>query len=133
MGKCRTPLVDYIFLYSYEMEFMQYLLSVGKKQHLGSIYVAYLDDALSINNPEFVKYFGQMCPVDLEINDSTESNTSASYLDLICRGGETVNFTLPFIKNATIYIPANFPLLCSNISICYFHITAYTICLGLLL
>ena len=43
----------------------------------------YIDDVLSINNPEFENYLGQMYPVELEIKDTTESNTSASYLDLL--------------------------------------------------
>ena len=36
-----------------------------------------------INNPEFKNYLDQMYPVELEISDTTESTTSASYLDLI--------------------------------------------------
>ena len=43
----------------------------------------YIDDVLSINNPEFENYLGQMYPVELEIKDTTESNSSASYLDLL--------------------------------------------------
>ena len=43
----------------------------------------YIDDVLSINNPEFENYLGQMYPAELEINDTTESTTSASYLDLL--------------------------------------------------
>ena len=43
----------------------------------------YIDDALSINKPEFENYLGQMYPVELEIKDTTESNTSVPYLDLL--------------------------------------------------
>ena len=43
----------------------------------------YIDDVLSINNPDFENYLGQMYPADLEIKDTTESITSASYLDLL--------------------------------------------------
>ena len=43
----------------------------------------YLDDVLSINNPDFENYLGQMYPAELEIKGTTESNTSASYLDLL--------------------------------------------------
>ena len=42
----------------------------------------YIDDVLSINNPEFENYLGQMYPAELEIMDTTESTTSSSYLDL---------------------------------------------------
>ena len=76
-----------IFLYSHEDEFIQFLLSAGKQQ-LGSQFnftYRYIDDVilLSINNPDFQNYLGQMYPTELEIKDTTESNTSASYLDLL--------------------------------------------------
>ena len=41
----------------------------------------YIDDVLSINNPEFENYLGQMYPAELEIKDTTKSITSPSYLD----------------------------------------------------
>ena len=78
-----APLLADIFLYSYEAEFMQYLLSTGRKQlasRFNCIY-RYIDDVLSINNQEFEINLGRMYPVDFEIKDATESNTSASYLD----------------------------------------------------
>ena len=34
----------------------------------------YIDDVLSLNNPKFENYLGQMYPVELEIKDTTESN-----------------------------------------------------------
>ena len=43
----------------------------------------YIDDVLSINNPEFENYRGQMYPVELKIKDTTECTTSASYQDLL--------------------------------------------------
>ena len=43
----------------------------------------YIDDVLYIDNPHFENYLGQMYPPELEIKDTTESNTSASYLDLL--------------------------------------------------
>ena len=85
MGTNCAPLLADIFLYSYEADFIQSLLSTGKK-HLASRFnltYRYIDDALSINNPEFKNYLGQMYPAELEIKDTTESNTSASYLDLL--------------------------------------------------
>ena len=81
---CAPPLAD-IFFYSYEAEFIQSLLSTSKKQ-LASRFnftYRYIDDVLSINNPEFENHLGQLYPVELYIKDTTESNTSASYLDLL--------------------------------------------------
>ena len=57
---CAPDLAD-IFLYSYEAEFIQYLLSTEKK-HLASRFnltYRYIDDALPINNPEFENYLSQ--------------------------------------------------------------------------
>ena len=43
----------------------------------------YIYDVLSINRPEFENYLGQMYPAELEIKDTTEIITSASYLGLL--------------------------------------------------
>ena len=83
-----APFLANIFLYSYEAEFIQSLLSAGKKR-LASQFnftIRYTDDVLSINNPDFEKYLGQMYPHELEIKDTTEGNTSASYLLLLSIG-----------------------------------------------
>ena len=52
------------------------------------------------------------------LKDTTESNTSASYLDLLCRSRVTVSCELPFTTNVTIStsIVTNFPFLSSNIT-----------------
>ena len=39
--------------------------------------------SLSINNPEFENNPNKIYPVEFEIKDATESNISASYLDLL--------------------------------------------------
>ena len=98
MGTNCAPLLADIFLYLYEAEFIQSLLSTGRKQ-LASRFnftYRYIDDVLSINNPEFGNYLGQMYPVEFEIKDTKES--------YFCRSGRTVNFTLPFMTNETISI-----------------------------
>ena len=43
----------------------------------------YIDDVLSINNQDFENYLGQIYSAELEIKDTTESNISASYLDIL--------------------------------------------------
>ena len=81
---CASLLAD-IFLYSYEAEFIQSLLSAGRKRLASQINFTYryIDDVLSINNLDLENYLGQMYPPEFEIKDTTESNTSASYLDLL--------------------------------------------------
>ena len=68
---------------SREADFIQSLLSTGKKQLSSrfNLTYRYIDDVLSINNPEFENYLGQMYPAELEIKDTTESTISASYID----------------------------------------------------
>ena len=108
-----------IFLYSYEADFIQSLLSTGKK-HLASRFnltYRYIDDVLSINNPEFENYLGQMYPAELEIKDTTESTTSASYLDLLLsigRDGQLHTSIYDKRDDFNFHI-TNFPFLSSNI------------------
>ena len=119
MGTNCAPLLADIFLYSYEADFIQSLLSAGKK-HLASrfnLHYRYIDDVLSINNPEFENYLGQMYPAELEIKDTTDSTTSASYLDLLLSiGRDGPLHTSIYDKRVdfNFYI-TNFPFLSSNI------------------
>ena len=69
MGTNCAPLLANKFLYSYKAEFIQPLLSTGKKKiasQFNFTYI-YIDDVFSINNPEFENYLGQMYPAELEI------------------------------------------------------------------
>ena len=97
-----APLLADIFLYSYE--FIQSLLSAGKKRLTSQFNFTYryIDDVLSINNPDFENYLGQMYPPELEIKDTTESNTSAWICS--CQSVGTVIFALLFTTNVTISI-----------------------------
>ena len=73
----------------------------------------------SINNPEFENYkmyLGQMYPVELEIKDTTESNTSSSYLDLLLSIGKDGQLpTSIYDKRDDLnFHIINFPFLSSN-------------------
>ena len=118
MGTNCVPLLADIFLYSYKARFIQTLLSTGRKQlaYRFNYICRNIDDVLIINNPEFENYMDKAYPVELEIKDTTGSNTSASYLYYFCRSGGTVNFIFPFMTNVTILFRiTNFPFLSSNI------------------
>ena len=69
------------------------------------------------NTPRYFSfaYLGQMYPAELEIKDTTESNISASYLDLLLSIGGTVNFTLNDKRDDFNFHITNFPFLSSNI------------------
>ena len=118
MGTNCAPLLADTFLCSYEAEFIQSLLSTGRKQ-LASRFnftYRYIDDVLSINNPEFENYLGQMYPVVLEIKDTTESNTSASYLDLLLSIGRDgqLHTSIYDKRDYFNFHITNFPFLSSN-------------------
>ena len=119
MGKNCAPLLADIFLYSYEADFIQSLLSTGKKQLASrfNLTYRYIDDVLSINNPEFENYLGQMYPAELDIKDTTQSTTSTSYLDLLLsigRDGQLHTSIYDKRDDFNFHI-TNFPFLSSNI------------------
>ena len=95
-----------------------FFLELIWKKHLASRFnftYRYIDDVLSINNPEFENY--QMYPVELEIKDKTESNISTSYLDLlpsIGRDGQLHTSIYDKRDDFNFHI-TNFPFLSSNI------------------
>ena len=121
MGTNCVPLLADIFLYSNEAEFIQSLLSTGKKTLASQFNFTYrcIDDVLSINNPDFENYLGQMYPAELEIKDTTESNTSASYLDLLLSIGRDgqLRTSLYDKRDGFNFHITNFQFLSSNIPI----------------
>ena len=119
MGTNCAPLLADIFLYSYEAEFIQSLFSTGRKRLASQFNFTYryIDDVLSINNPDFENYLGQMYPPELEIKDTTESNTSAFYLDLLLSIGRDgqLHTSLYDKRDDFNFHITNFPFLSSNI------------------
>jgi hypothetical protein len=85
MGTNCAPLLSDLFLYSYEAKFIKKLLH-EKIKPLAVAFSStsrYIDDVLSINNDKFHSYVNSIYPSELEIKDTTESSTSASYLDVL--------------------------------------------------
>ena len=119
MGTNCAPLLADLFLYSYEAEFLQHLLSQNKKQLASSFNLTfrYIDDVLSINNNNFQNYVHMIYPSELEIKDTTESRTSASYLDILLNIDINGKLTTQlFDKRDDFNFPiVNFPHICSNI------------------
>ena len=123
MGTHCAPLLADIFriLYTYEAEFIQSLLSAGKKWLASQFNFTYrfIDDVLSVNNSDFKNYLGQMYPPELDIRDKTQSNTSVPYLDLLLLIGRdsqlrTSNFLYDKRDDFNFSI-TNFPFLSSKI------------------
>jgi hypothetical protein len=114
IGKNCARLLANLFLYSYGAEFIHKLLHEWKTLVVAFISTFwYIDDVLSINNNQFHLYVDLIYPNELEIKDTTECSTSASYLDVLLKldtNGKNNDKRDDF--NFSI---VNFPYLCSNI------------------
>ena len=84
MGTDCVPLLVDLFLYNYDAEFIQELLRKKDKKLAISFNSTfrYIDDVLSLNNTKFGDYVERIYPIKLEIQDTTDTAKSASYLDL---------------------------------------------------
>ena len=73
-----------LFLYSYEADFIQGLLKKNQKKlaRFFNFTFRYIDDVLSLNNSRFDDFVDRIYPIELEIEDTTDTDRSASYLDL---------------------------------------------------
>jgi hypothetical protein len=79
-----APLLADLFLYSYEAYFIQGLLKKNEKRLARSFNLTfrYIDDVLSLNNSRFGDFVDRIYSIELEIKDTTDTDRSASYLDL---------------------------------------------------
>ena len=84
MGTNCVPLLAGLLLYSYEADLTQGLLNKNEKKPARSFNFTfrYIDDLLSLNNSRFVDFVDRTYPIALEIKDNTDTDMSASYLDL---------------------------------------------------
>ena len=84
MGTNCEPLLVDVFFYSYEADFIQGLLKKNEKKLARSFNFTfrYIDDVLSLNNFRFGDFVDRIYPNELEIKDTTDTDRSASYLDL---------------------------------------------------
>ena len=119
MGTNCAPLLADLFLYTYESELLQKLVK-DKKIHDARAFnftYRYIDDVLSINNSRFAEFLPLIYPPELEVKETTDTASSASFLDLdlefddsgkirtkICDKRDDFNFKI-----------INFPNMCSNI------------------
>ena len=96
MGTNCAPLLADLFLYSYEADFIQGLLKKNEKGLVRSLNftLCYTDDVLSLNNSRFGDFVDRIYPIELEIKDTTNTDRSASYLDLHLEIGSEENETL---------------------------------------
>jgi hypothetical protein len=116
--KC-APLLDDLFLYSYEAYSIQGLLKKNEKKLARSFNFTfrYIDDVLLLNNSRFGDYVHRIYPIELEIKDTTDTYGSASYLDIHLEiVSEGLLRTKLYDKRDDFNFPiVNFPFIYSNI------------------
>ena len=91
-----------------------------KKQRLAvsfNLTYRYIDDVLSINNHNFHNYVHLIHPEELDIMDTTESDRSASYLDILLNIDSNGRMTTTQYdkRDDFNFAIVNFPFLCSNV------------------
>ena len=117
---CAPLLADYdLFLYSYENEFLDKLIKEGKRKLARKFNPSYryIDDLISFNNKRFKEFFSDSYSKELTISETTESNSVASYLDLLFTRDTSNNITTKLYdkRDAFGFHIVNFPFMSSNI------------------
>ena len=106
-----------MFLYSYEAVFI--LLKKNEKKLVRSFNFTfrYIDDVLSLNNSRFGDFVDRIYLVEIEIKDISDTDRSASYLDLHLEIERERRLRAKlYDKRDDFNIPiVNFPFICSNI------------------
>jgi hypothetical protein len=119
MGTNCAPLLADLFFYSYEADFIQGFLKKNEKKLAQSFNFTflYIYDVLSLSNSRFDDFVDRIYPFELEIKDTTDTNRSASYLDLHLEiDGEGRLRTKLYDKRDDFnFLIVNFPFICSNI------------------
>jgi hypothetical protein len=122
MGTNYAPLLTDLFVYSYESEFLQKLVK-DKKIHEARAFnftyrYMYIDVVLSINNLRFAEFLQLIYPPELEIKETTDTASSASFLDLYLEFDDSGQLSTKIYdkRDDFNFKIINFPNMCSNIT-----------------
>ena len=119
MGTNCAPLPADLFLYSYESEFLQNLVKNQKihETRAFNFTYRYIDDVLSINNPRFTEFLPLIYVPELEIKETTDTASSASFLDLYLEFDDSGQLSTKIYdkRDDFNFKIINFPNMCSNI------------------
>jgi hypothetical protein len=89
----------------------------------------YIDDFLSINNHNFHNYVYLTHPYELEIKDTTESDISVSYLDLLANINSNGRWQVYYMSNVmTLTLPLSSFLFYVGIHLYHFHL--FMVCIS---
>jgi hypothetical protein len=117
---CTTcaPLLADLFLYSFEADVIQGFLKKNEKNLVRSFNFTfhYIDVVLPLTNSKLGDFVDSIYPIDLEIKDTTDTDRSASYLDLHLKIDSEERLRTKLYDNRQYF---NFPFgtfhICSNI------------------
>ena len=94
MGTNCAPLIEDLFLFCYERDFMRSLSREGRADIVEAFRSTsgYLDDLLSIDNICFARVGGRVCPAWFRLGGANSSGAGAPFLDLgLCVSGGAVS------------------------------------------
>jgi len=118
MGTNCAPLLSDLFFHLYEADVIQGRLKKNEKKlaRFFNFTFRYIDDVLSLNNSRFGYFIDRIYPIELETKDTTDTDRSASYLDLHLEiDSEGRLKTKPYDKRDNLNLPiVNFPFICNN-------------------
>ena len=119
MGTNCAPLLAALFLYSYENEFLDILITEGKRKLARKFNLSYhyTDDLISFNNKRFKEFISDIYPKELTISETTEATSVAFYLDLLFTRDKSNNITTKLYdkRDAFGLHIVNLPFMSSNI------------------
>ena len=119
MGTNCAPFLSDLFLYSCESEFLPKLVK-DKKIHEARAFnftYRYIDDVLSINNSRFAEFLPLIYPPELEVKETTDTASSASFFDLYLEFDDSDQLSTNIYdkRDDFNFKIINFPNMCSNI------------------
>ena len=134
MGTNCAPLLADLFLCSYESEVLQNLVK-DKKIHEARAFnltYRYIDDVLSINIPRFAEFLPLIYPPELEMKETTDTASPASFLDLYLEFYDSGQFSTKIYdkRDDFNFKIINIPTRCSNIPACPAYFAIDSLCKG---
>jgi hypothetical protein len=119
VGADCAPLLADLFLCSYGAGFVRRLLQDNNRRLAVSFShtFGYVGGVLSVGGRSFRNYVHLVCPDGLEVGDTTESDRSASYLDVLLDVDSNGRLTTSLYdkRDDFDFAIVNFPFLCGNI------------------